>query len=117
MVGLDRKHWSTATPIRTIFRDAFENAGLSYFNPHSFRDTLARLGQTICLSPEQFKAWSQNLGHEKVMTTFYSYGEVECRRQGEIIRELAQPQNKVTPDVAKLAKAIAQEMRQSDCIG
>ena len=34
-VGLKRKHWSTTTPIRKIFRDAFESAGLPYFNPHS----------------------------------------------------------------------------------
>jgi integrase len=33
--GLERAHWSTATPIRTIFREAFERAGLPYFNPHS----------------------------------------------------------------------------------
>ncbi|MCG7854140.1 MAG: tyrosine-type recombinase/integrase, partial [Methanosarcinaceae archaeon] len=33
--GLERRHWSTATPIRTIFRDAFTTAGLPYFNPHS----------------------------------------------------------------------------------
>ena len=32
------------TPIRTIFREAFERAGLPYFHPHSFRDTLVRLG-------------------------------------------------------------------------
>ncbi len=63
-VGLKRKHWSTTTPIRKIFRDAFESAGLPYFNPHSIRDTLVRLGQTTCQTPEYFKAWSQNLGHE-----------------------------------------------------
>ena len=115
VAGLKRKHWSNATPIRKIFRNAFESAGLPYFNPHSFRDTLVRLGQTVCLSPEQFKAWSQNIGHAKILTTFISYGEVDNRRQGEIIRDLAIPQNNVTPDVAKLAKAIAKEMRQSDC--
>lgn len=114
-IGLKRNHWRNATPIRTIFRDAFENAGLPYFNPHSFRNTLVRLGETVCQTPEQFKAWSQNLGHEKVLTTFYSYGEVGNHRQGEIIKDLAIPQNNVTPDVAKLAKAIAKEMRQSDC--
>jgi len=38
-------------------------------------------------------------------------------RHGEIIRNLAQPQNNVTPDVATLAKAIAQEMRQSEHTG
>jgi integrase/recombinase XerD len=79
-IGLDRKHWSTATPIRKTFRDAFESAGLPYFNSHSIRNTLSRLGETICQTPEQFKAWSQNLGHEKVLTTFFSYGEVGNHR-------------------------------------
>jgi len=39
--GLGREHWSNATPIRSIFRAAFTRAGLPYFNPHSFRNTLA----------------------------------------------------------------------------
>ncbi len=106
-VGLDRKHWSNATPIRKIFRDAFESGRLSYFNPHSFRNTLVGLGETICQTPEQFKAWSQNLGHEKVLTTFYSYGEVGNERQGEIIRGLSTPQQKaMNLDAIKLAKAV-----------
>lgn len=46
--GLDRKHWRTATPIRTIFREAFERAGLPYFNPHSIRKTLAGMGEQVC---------------------------------------------------------------------
>jgi integrase len=89
--GLDRKHWSSAAPIRKIFRDAFAGAGLPYFNPHSFRRTLAQLGERLCRTPEQFKAWSQNLGHEKVLTTFSSYGEVARERQREIIGELSRP--------------------------
>ena len=76
VVGLDRKHWSNATPIRTIFREAFAAAGLQYFNPHSLRNTLVQLGETLCRTPEDFKAWSQNLGHEGVLTTFCSYGAV-----------------------------------------
>jgi len=89
--GLDRNHWSSAGPIRKIFKVAFASAGLSYFNPHSFRKTLAQLGEKVCRTPEQFKAWSQNLGHEKVLTTFSSYGEVAAERQRDIIRELARP--------------------------
>jgi integrase len=89
--GLDRKHWSSAGPIRKAFKDAFTVAGLPYFNPHSFRKTLVRLGEKLCRTPEQFKAWSQNLGHEKVLTTFSSYGEVATERQRDIIRELAEP--------------------------
>jgi len=87
--GIDRAHWSNATPIRQIFRQAFAAAGLPYFNPHSFRSTLAALGERLCQTPEAFKAWSQNLGHEGVLTTFYSYGSVATTRQGEIIRGLA----------------------------
>ena len=111
VAGLDRKCWSNATPIRKIFREAFERAGLPYFNPHSFRNTLVRLGETICQTPEQFKAWSQNLGHDKVLTTFLSYGQVATSRQGEIIQGLARPQHAMQPGVDELADAIARKMR------
>ena len=87
--GLDRKHWSNAGPIRTIFKEAFGAAGLPYFNPHSFRKTLALLGGELCQTPEQYKAWSQNLGHEHVLTTFTSYGDVSSHRQAEIMRAMA----------------------------
>lgn len=110
-IGLKRKHWSTTAPIRDIFRNAFKNAGLPYFNPHSFRNTLAKLGETICNTPEEFKAWSQNLGHEGVMTTFLSYGQVTEPRQGEIISNLAVQKKNSFKDVNELAKAIAQELR------
>ena len=46
-VGLSRRHWSNAAPIRAIFRDGFTLAGLTYFNPHSFRKTLAQLGERV----------------------------------------------------------------------
>ena len=88
-VGLNRKHWSNAGPIRTIFREAFAAAGLPYFNPHSFRKTLALLGGELCQTAEQYKAWSQNLGHEHVLTTFTSYGDVSSGRQAEIIQSMA----------------------------
>lgn len=86
--GLDRKPWTTAAPVRAIFREAFEAAGLPYFKPHSFRDTLAALGERVCRTPEEFKAWSQNLGHEGVLTTFTSYGAVASHRQSAIMRGL-----------------------------
>jgi integrase len=113
--GLSREHWSNATPIRTIFREAFEHAGLPYFNPHSFRTALVQLGEEVCKTPEQFKAWSQNLGHEKVLTTFLSYGEVACQRQGEIIRDLAKPERSMRTDgdVDKIAEAVFKKFREN----
>ncbi|MDA3876584.1 MAG: tyrosine-type recombinase/integrase [Halothiobacillus sp.] len=98
--GLQRKHWSNATPIRRVFREAFAAVGLPYFNPHSLRSTLVGLGQKLCQTPEAFKAWSQNLGHEGVLTTFYSYGSVAMQRQGEIIKGMAKPQLGEQADVA-----------------
>ena len=80
-LGLERECWSTATPIREIFREAFTRAGLPYFNPHSFRNTLAQLGERCCATPEAFKSRSENLGHEGVLTTLTSYGAVEPARQ------------------------------------
>lgn len=87
--GFRRKHWTTADPIRKVFRRAFAAADLPYFNPHSFRNTLAQLGQRVCRTPEEMKAWSQNLGHEEMMTTFTSYGKVDAHRQREILSRLA----------------------------
>ena len=87
-VGVEPKHWSNATAIRRIFHDAFAAVGMPYFNPHSIRNTLVRLGETRCKTPEDFKAFSQNLGHAHVLTTFTSYGEVPARRQSEIIQAL-----------------------------
>jgi integrase len=86
--GLSRLHWSNASPIRAIFNEAFTRAGLPYANPHSFRKTLGRLGQQLCRTPEEFKAWSQNLGHEQVLTTFSSYGHVAADRQADLIRHI-----------------------------
>ncbi len=110
-VGLERAHWRSAAAIRGVFKAAFVRAGLPYFNPHSFRNTLVRLGQDMCKTPEEFKAWSQNLGHDKVLTTFLSYGQVASPRQGEIIRGLATPQAPMQPDMSGLAKALLREMR------
>ena len=111
-VGLERAHWRSAARIRTIFRNAFANAGLPYFNPHSFRNTLARLGQAVCQTPEEFKAWSQNLGHEEVLTTFYSYGQVSSRRQAEIIQRLGLPQHAPKTHADEVAEAVFRKLRE-----
>jgi integrase/recombinase XerD len=112
--GLKRAHWSSAGPIREIFREAFTGAGLQYFNPHSLRKTLASLGGTLCRTAEEYKAWSQNLGHAGVLTTFLSYGEVQSSRQGEIIANLSQPKSSGQRQFTALATAVARESRELD---
>ncbi|MGP8173195.1 MAG: site-specific integrase, partial [Terracidiphilus sp.] len=91
----------------------FELAGLPYFHPHSLRKTLARLGEQVCRSPEDFKAWSQNLGHEKVLTTFLNYGSVTCDRQGEILRGLITPRQRSKSDAGAIAEELFNRLRDS----
>lgn len=108
-VGIKREGWRDASAIRRIFKDRFESAGLPYFNPHSFRDALVRLGERQCITPEQFKAWSQNLGHEQVLTTLMSYGAVARHRQGEIMLTIgastSRPRDLIDPQMRAALEA------------
>ena len=108
--GIKRQHWRNAAPIRTIFKQAFTRAGLPYFNPHSFRSTLVQLAEVSCRTPEELKAWSQNLGHERVLTTLYSYGAVATPRQREIIATLPAGRSLDVSQAAKIARAVVAEL-------
>lgn len=110
--GLRREHWSTASPIRAIFRQAFEAAGLPYYNPHSLRSTLVKLGQVRCHTVEDFKAWSQNLGHEGVLTTLHSYGTVAADRQSEIIKQLGEPRRQPA-EAGHVLEKVLQTIREA----
>ena len=111
-IGIKPEHWSTASPIREIFSKSFKLAGLPYFNPHSFRNTLVQLAQVSCKTPEGFKAWSQNLGHESVLTTFYSYGEVSVTRQAELIKQSQELKNNTTLNsMDELANKLVERMK------
>ena len=108
-IGPSREHWANATHVLNIFRTAFERVGLPYANPHSIRNTLTQFAYTLKLTPEEFKAWSQNMGHENPATT-YGYGQVSIERQAEIINQLGQPQPIILPtdDMAtQIAKKVA----------
>jgi integrase len=110
-IGFTRERWKNADGIRKAFKQAFRAVGLPYYNPHSIRATLARLGQIMCRTPEELKAWSQNLGHSDVLVTFTSYGQVASHRQADIIlnmrddHQAPQHQNVIGEIEALLARA------------
>jgi site-specific recombinase XerD len=83
---LSRRHWKSSGPIRAIFRKAFAAAEFPYFNPHNLRHMLSRYGMEKNLSIRDFKAWSQNLGHNRVQTTLSSYGTIDRKTQAQILR-------------------------------
>jgi integrase len=114
-VGLARAHWASADAVQKIFKQLFEGVGLHGFNPHSFRHALAALGERTCQNPEQFKAWSQNLGHESVLTTLSSYGAVPEQRQADIIKRLAASANGDESDgwTERVAHILRREMLRS----
>jgi hypothetical protein len=100
--------------MRTRFGQHFAKpVGLrAYFNPHSLRSTLVQLAYELKLDAEQFKAWSQNLGHENCLTTFSSYGQLPPAKQAEIIRGLAGSTNEADDQtdleqLRKLAEKLA----------
>lgn len=86
LASLGRESWATAGPIRKVFKEAFEIAGMRSFNPHSFRHMLAQLGMKLCHNPDELKAWSQNLGHDSVLVTLNSYGDLPPHLQRDLIR-------------------------------
>jgi len=96
--GLERRSWTTAGPIREIFRRACALAALPHYNPHSLRQTLMRLTYDLDLSPRQLKAWSQNLGHESVLTSLGSYGALSAHEQADVIGTISR-QDDAAPDL------------------
>ena len=114
VVGLDRlKHWKTAGPVRDIFHAAFDAAELPRYAPHSIRRTLALLGQDLCRTPMEYKAWSQNLGHNATLTTFLSYGAVSDLRQAEVMAELALPKQVSRPDIERMLNLLEEQLRRA----
>lgn len=85
--GIARAPWASASGAAKIFKRAFERAGFPPYSPHRVRDTITELAKDHCRTPEDFKAWSQNLGHDDVLTTFRSYGTVSPGRQMDLMAQ------------------------------
>jgi len=109
-LGLSLATGLPLSPIRAIFREAFEAAGMPYFPPHSFRHTLGHLMQAACQRADQIKAWSQNLGHENVGTTLTSYGRIDPHRQGDLIASISLQNRGSGGDKMERIRAILEEM-------
>ncbi|WP_417718311.1 tyrosine-type recombinase/integrase [Salipiger sp.] len=91
VMGLSRDPYTNGGKLNAIIRNAFASVQLPEYTPHSFRKTLAMLGNELCSDMEQVKAWSMNLGHENLITTVSSYMPVSRQRQVELIKAMRKP--------------------------
>ncbi|WGW03651.1 site-specific integrase [Tropicibacter oceani] len=87
VLGLKRECYAGAGPLREAIKKAFTDAHMPAFGPHSFRKTLVRWADNHYPTREAFKAFSQNIGHDSVVTTVSAYCHVTQERQAELIRE------------------------------
>lgn len=110
---LSREHWQSASAVRGIFKQAFENAGLPHFTPHRFRDTLSSIGRELCCTTEEQMAWARNMGHESPATTFLVYGGFSPDQQFAVIERLGSKPAEPTSllHVEAIAEAVARHMR------
>lgn len=84
------KKLKSTSSLRKIFKKRFEQAGVEYYHPHTFRHCWVKEMAKLPLTEEEKKAISQSLGHENVGTTFgsYGYGKIEENKQIDIIKNI-----------------------------
>ncbi len=85
---IEPKYWQSTEPIRRIVRVRSEAANMPYFIPHTFRHAHASLSTRRCQSPEEYRAVSQNLGHENVETTLSSYAKLPPEKVGTVLASI-----------------------------
>lgn len=83
--GVTNEFWKNASPMRKVFKNRAEQMKLEYFSPHKFRHFAISQANKYAYGAEQMKAISQNVGHERLSTTFYGYGAVDPYRVSDII--------------------------------
>jgi len=87
-LGLSREGYSSTANLNKIIRTAFANVQMPEYTPHSFRKTLFLYGVEQCGTLEEVKAWSRNLGHESLATSYNSYLPMSRERQRELLAKL-----------------------------
>ncbi len=83
---LSRDTYANAAKINSVVRNAFAKVHQPEYTAHSIRKTLTQEMSDRKMPLDMQKAWSQNLGHDNIMTTFSAYLPVSTQRQGELIK-------------------------------
>ena len=97
-IGLSKKRWSSAQSMRTIFKRSFVAAGFTYRSPHRVRNTLMAYAYDLDINGKELKAWSQNLGHEKLETSVNCYGNLSHDEHRRTIMGIGKTKTPVAPE-------------------
>lgn len=87
---VEKDFWKESGSVRRMFEKRFKEANIRYYHPHTFRHLIVAEAMKMPLTEEQKKAFSQNMGHEHVGTTFgsYGYGKIDMKRQLELVESI-----------------------------
>jgi len=111
--SIELEFLTTAAPVRQVLRKAAAAAGVPYFKPHAIRSTVVKLCSARNWSEDVAKAVSQNLGHERISTTWKSYGKVEPDRKQELFRQMRDKhRNRGAEDIADMAARLPSEKQE-----
>jgi len=75
----------SSAAVDAVFRKACARLRFRY-TPHSARHAIAQLGDQVCRTPEERKAWSLNMGHSSEKITAQYYGRVTDAKKSELLR-------------------------------
>jgi integrase/recombinase XerD len=88
VTGVEKAYWKNTGPMRNIFKLRASHSALDYYSPHKFRHFAISEASKHANTTDQLKAISQNIGHENISTTFYSYGGMDPYRVSEVIGKM-----------------------------
>lgn len=92
----------TAALVRKVIKTATAVAGVPYFKPHAIRSVVARLFDDWACSLKEWRAFSQNLSHEHVGTTFKFYANLEDDAKRKIFAQIRERQkNPIDREIAE----------------
>ena len=87
-IDVNDKRWESTSAINKILKDRSAEAGLKYYNPHSYRDTIINLCKRRGLDYEEQSAVSLNLGHKTLFITEANYGDMKPTTRLEMLSEI-----------------------------
>jgi len=87
-MNVSDERWESTNPINNILKKRSTEAGLKYYIPHSYRDTIPNLCKKLGLDYKEQSAVSLNLGHKTLFITEENYGKMKPTTRLDLLSEI-----------------------------